>query len=517
MKQALLLLLAAFIFLPANLKAQKSKSKTVSIRDINIPSNPFEGNFKTYTVRIKDEGMNFSKFGLSRIGLRSQFENFKTFQRVDSKGDFSIKVALYGDNATQANVDSYKVTEGKDDEKKEVTKWQYSFGVRAPISYEILDAAGNVMRSGDVRTYDEVETIDGKGYASSSAVNAYLKDNYDRLVKSKVAELANQAIKSFANSIKRQTDVYDYSKVITLHTMKKAEKYGMEDFDKYFNSAESLLKEKIFGREMLEQLVPAMDFWKNGLTKYDPKNKKEREAYFACANNLAQLYYLSKQLDFATGMVEKMQLTGENKMAVNSFERMVKGRLDDIAANENVEMKYLNYEQAGPSAASDDEFSQPMRMGYVLKTDGEKTEGEVRLRMKNTEARVLDDVHVILKDGSSKRFKPADVREIMIDGTEIALFELLPFNYAPMERVISNDRALLAKEYNVSPSEATYAVFDIVSKKILLPEVSLNINKAILKKFGDCRAVKIKAESEKYSKDTSSLEELVNDMGACEE
>lgn len=516
MKQVLMLLLAACICLPLNIQGQKSKSKTVSIRDINIPSNPFEGEFKTFTVRIKDEGMNFSKYGLSRIEFRSLFENFKTFNRVDAKGDFSIKVSFYGDNSTSADTESYKVTEGKGDDKKEVTKWKYSFGVRAPISYEILDAAGNVMRAGDIRSFDDVETIDGKGYASSGAVKLYLKDNYDRLVKNKVSEIANQAVKSFANSLRRQTDVYDYSKVITLHTMKKAEKYGMEEFDKYFDAAESVLKEKVFSAAMLEQLAPAMEFWKNGLTKFSPKDKKQREAFFACANNLAQLYFLSKQMDFATGMIEKMRLTDENTMAVNSFERMVKSRMDDLAANEAVEMKFLNYAQAGPTAASDDDVSEPLRMGYVMKTDGEKIEGEVRLRMKQGEARVVDDVHVILSDGSSRRYKPANVKEIMIDGTEIALFELLPFNYAPMERVVSNDRALLAKEYNVDPREATYAVFDIVSKKILLPDVALNINKAILKKFGDCNSVKVKAEAESYSRDTSSLEDLVNDMGACE-
>ncbi len=521
MRQFILFLAITFAIL-TSISAQKVKTQNVPITSMHLPSNPLEGDFKTYSVRVVDEDLNLTKYGFSSTTVQAMFDKFAKYELIPVNQDFTIKVTFFGENLVSRKDERYETTEGSGDKAKKVMRYKSTLTVRVPISYQIVDAAGNLMRDGQIRKYDKVAQIYKNGYRTNAALLQYMSNNQDELIVKTVTGIIKDEIKTFVERLKWEIDSYEYNRSVQIHTIKKAEKYGMEDFDKYAELAKSTLEKKAFDQSHLVTIAPAIEFWKKNLEDYSPKEKSEKEAFYASASNLGNLFLLDNKISEARSMMEKMKETESHKQGIYNFKLAIQQEEIALEKNKQIKQTFLNFNQAqaeGRLVKISNENNVGGKSGWV-ETDDYKAQGKIEIVMKKVNGDVMKGEsvsHVVLtqNDGPTLRIKPGKIKMMEIEGTKVQLISLLPGDFVALEIVVSNQRAVFYRDYDSVDGDETYMVVDGQTGKMLISKLVLNINKAIAKKFGTCETVLKKAEASNYSKTVPSLEELVNDLGTC--
>ncbi len=496
------------------LNSQKMKSEYVKFLEMNMPKNPLQGEFKTYNIRIEDSGLNVSQYGLDANYITGLLKNLEAYEYVDSRADFTVNVKLFQASFTDTYKDSYKKKEGSGDNAKEVTKYKWGGNVRLPINIILKDAAQNNMSDVQISSYENPKAIGKKGFANYKAMS----DDYNKVHEKEIAKTVSgiivDEIKAYAKKLKKDIDIYKVNSSVPIMTIKKAEKYKMEDFDKNLERTKAVLSGKMFDASMLNELSSTIDNWKGSLTQYSPANKKERDAFFSAAYNIAQLNILAGNLGVAKDMIAKMKETDSDKLKVSAVESLIKDKERLMKVNSSIENKFAGWSEGGQASPINVEVSNYVNDGYVLDNNDNKYEGKIKILYSTDDN--LTGIKVMQSNVESTTLMTDDIKMAHKNGKDLYVMNPLGNRHILVYTVDNSDKLGLVETFTNDGPDGSYLFVNVKDKEYYIAQLILNPNKKFSKLFPECSAMVKKAENKAYKSNIESYKELINDMKLCD-
>ncbi len=524
MKKPLLLLV---LLLPCLFAwGQKAKGDQIKYTFLRKPMNPLEGEFTTYSFTIKDD----NRISLKRLGfldskVAEQHFDFDQYERKMDRGDFELVLDVEGDNIISRDVKSTTKTEGKGDDAKKVTYYYYEVKYCVPASYQLLDGAREVMRDGLLGSCNTPLTYKGKEFRSKTSVYKHWDDNEHSIKTNLVTDRVRDMLVDLGRKLHSEIDAHPYSINPTFYSIKKADKYNAEQYDEAFEITKKILAKTHNGisqEELQKGLEPAMNIWKEGLTKYDVKNKKEVGMYFASAYNLAQACTMLEAFDAAQDYLDKAVEADKKGGEVRALQTWLEQMIARDEANKSIPNKFVGTYQGG----GEEDSKRDVPLDYVITSRKDTVYGEINITYGNLGIDRIKVTNYAQEVNPTRSFKSDEVKLIRNYGY---YYHLIPMSRTENMGIPSIELAQLLHFnekvglYRVKAEEETIEEFCFLKYEDKAKAVSTNalkfikINKGIASYFDDCPNIVKKAEEKSYKRSENGLMEVIDDYETCKQ
>lgn len=513
---------------------------------LQVPMVPLQGSFKTYSVVIKPNGVNFGKMGMIESAMKENFFSLESYQYVKEGGDFVILVTLDGNHFVSKTLKKSEVTEGEGAAAKKVTYYSYEVLMRTPISYAIYDGERQLMIEKVVSSYER--TFKGTFGKATSTQNLDKEWNNagDATVEGWVkADFADQ-MKNLHGHLKRSYDTYTVTKERRFLTMKNADKIGYQEM------ADAVLKLKpvVEGATVDNPLTLAsfgdqIGMWEKALANANPMDKKEGFAFQMAAFNLAMANALTGNFEVATAMAERIGETGRKEYIANPVNEVIKDLQARAKANESIPSTYVGKFNPEAHAIFMSEHK-PIQLNPSVTTTRESLpDYVVLLATKDTlTGMITSDFKTVrelksfqglwiegIMDGElKKRYVKVEEMSVMRKNSVVLRPILVGLGIIGVitlqETLYASDDLALMKGHEGEGDGSFFLLHMVLDKKgesdlkvYALNDglAFMNFNKGIAGKFEDCPNIVEKANNKGYEKNETSLRTLVDDYKACKQ
>ncbi|MEO0897587.1 MAG: hypothetical protein AAFY71_14375 [Bacteroidota bacterium] len=297
------------------------------------PSNPLQGNFKTYSIYQKTAGF-AGKQALAVSSVQQNFLDLNGYEYLDKQGDFEIRIAISGGAISSKNLEEYEVDVRRGDSTVKEKRYQYRVRIKMYMYYEIVDGVRQTMRSETVYSLDK-DRITVVGRDSKSL--AELDYNYNRTIEKSHLFAVSASLKNgytyIGNKLKDElTYRYKYEASPGFTSIKKGEKYGIEGFTESFPKIKEMVKAgelHVSQEEARLKMAPFLRDWERLSNEFDPGQKKEQMLYFAVNYSLSRMYaYLGliEKAEFYYDRIAQM----ESKRMFRAYSKIQKNLIDEM-------------------------------------------------------------------------------------------------------------------------------------------------------------------------------------------
>ena len=456
--------------------AQKIKKDPVPVAITQLPSHPLPPDYSTYSVNVYGYGLERTSYAAT--SAEKQFE-MAGYKRVAQGGHFNISVYVSGFRVVENRNQSYKVTVGKDEDKREETRYKKILKYKMPVRYRVQNHEGEILMSGTAGT-DPVTKEYGKGAKSSSALSKSFNSDAERLYRGYATDLAKTHISGIAGNVRARYAFQPKTFRTQLFVVgKKVD--NAEGYTQAYETAKSafeLMKPDEVVDAVREAVQPAMEFWVAESNKYSPKEKKERKLYFANKYNLAKVHYYLDDLDKAEIFIAEGMRAEVNEAQLKSLQRDIESLRELLKKNE-LAHRHPSFDLSGarpPASASyagmegDDEADEAVAAGgAVTLQDGSSVEGDFRVSAADDAALSFGEKgtvqFVYLRDGRTTDM-PLD--PATVQGFSIGDRKFVSMDYTPGSKGNTTSEQALVEVLYESPKINVYKYYpynDLLNEK----------------------------------------------------
>lgn len=546
-----LLFLLIYCFTPA-VNAQSFRDLATPFSYLQLPLEPLEGTFKTYSIRVDDMELDPIGYGVRIDELLSPNYSLAAYEMIPEKGDFEVIIELgkaYYIGKTLAK--GKERVKNKAGETVEKVYYYYDLTYALPFKVSIYDGKRQLMREktfnkrGEerARTYGKASRITQLATTWEAEKDKYIYETFKR-------EL-NRLMRVSGNWLKASIDTrYVTLKSIDLLTIKKPEKFGAEKLTTALEQIASMQAADKFNRspeEALKDLQSSLDALKTSLKEFDPKNKKQIRLHFAAALALAKMYTYLHQPGQGKTYFEMAQASTDGyrtEALVKHFIPILKDMERRVAVNQNLAQTYLGtYEETAASAFNaayqkerEAEISTFTETGeaaevidsnaYLITTDKDTLKGQIEYDW--TDKKGITKFYVFEtgnREETEQKVDPAKVLLVYRNGINYGMLDFLPsydviLPIRAMAEIIFTGKKVsyFIFEYP-DQSDYDYLVYNKKTKKLNNlngDRFGFNFNKAFAKYLEDCPTVsKLAAEGE-YEQSRESLLKALKAYNDCE-
>ncbi|MFK7921215.1 MAG: hypothetical protein AB8H47_04625 [Bacteroidia bacterium] len=546
-----LLFLLVYCFTPA-VNAQSFRDLATPFTYLQLPLEPLEGTFKTYSIRVDDMELDPIEYGVNLDELLPKTYKLTAYEMIPVKGDFEVIIELgkaYYIGKTLAK--GKERVKNKAGENVDKVYYYYDLTYALPFKVSVYDGKRQLMREktfnkrGEerVRTYGKASRATQLATSWEAEQEKYIYETFKREL-NRLMQVSGDWLQ--ANIDTRYVTLRD----IDLLTIKKPEKFGAEKLVAALQQIESMQAADKFKRspeEVLKELQGSLDVFKTSLKEFDPKNKKQIRLHYAAALALAKMYTYLHEPGQGKTYFEMAQASTDgyrSEALVKDFIPVLKDMERRVAANQSIAQTYAGtYEE---TAASDflaayekereTEISTFTETGeaeeivdanaYLITTEKDTIKGQIEYDWNDkkgiTRFYVFETGN---REETEQKVDPTKVLLVHRNGINYGMLDFLPsydviLPIRAMAEIIFTGKKVsyFIFEYP-DKSDHDYLVYNAETKKLNNlngDRFGYNFNKAFAKYLADCPTVsKLAAEGE-YEQNRESLLTALKAYNECE-
>ncbi len=318
-------------------QAQRLDDVNFNYTYLQLPSHPLQGDFRTYSVMFKPNGINFARLGMLESSLRETYFTFVQYQQVADGGDFVILVTFDGNTLVSKTLKKSEVTEGQGPNARKVTYHSYEVKTRLPIIYALYDGERRLMEEAIFSPYDRiVANTFGKETTVEALDKAWNNTGQTSLDNWLKADFTEQ-LKALSAHLKSRYDTYAVTRRIPFYTIRNAEKIGYQELADAVMTLRPTVEATTAHRKLqLEDFSAHLNPWQKALAEVDPKDKRLDIVFQMAAYNLAMAHALSGQYDAAIRFANRIAEAGRKDNMTKPIFDFVTDRQTRERANANV-------------------------------------------------------------------------------------------------------------------------------------------------------------------------------------
>ncbi|MEN0005972.1 MAG: hypothetical protein AAF798_17610 [Bacteroidota bacterium] len=520
--RALGLLLAVWL-VPLTCIGQKLDGESVTLSYIQEAESPLQGDFKTYSVKVIQNGLDIRKFGFTASSLAERFLKLQDYQYKPTKGDFEIVVELSNDNFVSSESKKRVKTKGKGDAARKITTYYREVEYRMPLSYKLLDGKRELMREEIVVPFDKTMKKEYGNEPSISALTKKWNKERRKLQQEWLKEEFLKSMSALGNHLANKIDTRTLNKSFKFYSIRKASKYDKQLWDDAITAIEDAAKAKKTPQELKADLAEAMEDWKLGLESYDPSQKSEDDLYFVCSFNLSQVALLNRDFE-ACASYQELAVKADKKSNTLSFWKKFRQDLERRATvNTNVENLYVGTyslleETSNQSTAAPVEYtdflvlhSQDTIYGIIDMIRGGAAHDIKDFKVEN-QSNAQQPIRSYASDQVQQVFKHGKIHDV--------LPTYLPDSAFPgIEMLVRVYRTEKAGLYTFNNGEKTRYFFMKFNADTYARSPSglkfLSLNKGIRNYFKNCPTLEKKTRDKVYDRNKTSYIQVIDDYTSC--
>jgi len=542
------LLLVLLVCCTAGLmQAQRLDDLVLNHTHLQLPTHPLQGNFKTYSVVIKPNGVNFAKMGMAESTLKETYFPLQRYQYVPDGGDFVILVTLDGNFLVSKTLKKSEVTEGQGPSAKKVTYHSYEVKTRLPVTYAIYDGERKLMLEQIYSPYDRILTNSFGKETTVAALDKAWENSGQATLDGWVKADFVQVMQGLYEHLKSRFDTYPVTRKVALYTLKNAEKIGYQEVADAVTAAKPVVEGATANKRLtLADFGDNVGRWEKILAEVDPKDKKLDVVFQMAAYNLGMANALSGQYETAVKLADRISEAGRKDLMVKAIKDIVADRQAREKANENVpttfsgtvnptahqqfmaEFKSVAQEAVAERAASVPDF-------VILYPTKDTLLGVVTYEYKKVgDTRTFQGAWVENADPNTGLVKKRWVKmeEILMLRKNQTLYIPVTMSIAiisitTLQEPLYEKGSLTLTRINDGEQAGYFYLLHITKNKKGESKLEvyalndglafLNLNKGIANKFETCPVVAQKAGKGYYQRNETSLRELMDDYSTCGE
>ncbi len=522
----LILLALLIISIPAI--GQNAKGDRVEMGYLRLPAAPLEGNFDTYSVSIIDNAADLPDYDIDLQEIEETNFQFNKYKKVDKGGDFKVVAQISKLGRYSIDLEKEEETQGSGDNAKTVKVFYYYINWAVPMTYQLKDGSRKIMVEQNADYYHGVKF---GPYNNVGALVKAWRAERGALLAEERRESIVKAFRSLSNRLYSDIDERVIKTKYDVFYIKKAKKYGLEDFDKALELAKAKMPSsasKGMTDDVKSNMSNAVSIWEKAVGKYDVTNKKEVNIAFVAAMNLATYYAMAGDYGKATEHINTAITAKTKKMRVADMRRLIADLENRQFMNDNVGNSFTG--KFDNSAADEDDF---IGGAYAAGTDfvmaeGKKSVGDVVVRRaKNGSAKKV----FVYPVGADDDAEPTIVKVDEVSKMSVRGIEYIPVAVPNLENPLaknvyfcnmvaeSRDKVALL-QLRSAPEEYLFVVGGQGKKgktKVYLTDgiKLMNINKGLAGLFPDCGIITDKAAQKKYMRNALSYKSVITDYDSC--
>jgi len=329
-KFAWLVAMLGLLYPVAGAQGVTIQNEGVEVEYYQLPAEPLDPAWTTYTSDLVVPSYDFSKSGLSRSSLQDRYLRLEGYKEAAGKGDVRF-VATIGEFMVWGEHRKTSTTKSKDKDGIERTKTNYSLEVRysMAVSWELLDRNGRTINDAYVSSHGDIKSWFSPTYTSLSSLDSYWRTQRA----SRLQDLQEDMIRNgLQSAYDRVNYLYGYPIRKETARFETLGKKKHPDYDLYeanlgkLKEAFALIRANQPIEPAREKMKPVLAFFLAKADQYRRGGSKDDEKLrHLNFYNLALAYYWLEQPDEALQWAESIRkFDGKDKDA--------RRLLDDIEA-----------------------------------------------------------------------------------------------------------------------------------------------------------------------------------------
>ncbi|MBP6385908.1 MAG: hypothetical protein KA327_04750 [Pseudarcicella sp.] len=285
---------------------------------LHLPTNPFPLEYTTYSTMFTVRAIDIDRIGYD-IGpkqLEAKQLNIPGYKKLTEGGHFIIKVLIDGYRTSSPSVKTY---EEKYKDNNGVTRTNYTYGLTfryaVPITYEILDSEGNVLRDGLINGGGSEQLYSSPVFNSSYQLDEYWKEKGYAIKDKTIRDFIIGSITDFSNTLKNELGYYEDKSYMHLWATDSPKHPEHLEFLK--NCSETKMQLEFMTVEEplnAEKIKKNISYFESILTKYTADEKADKKLRFAAWYNLGYIYYWLEDFDNAIRCGEGLIMNDYDKL-----------------------------------------------------------------------------------------------------------------------------------------------------------------------------------------------------------
>lgn len=353
--------------------AQKIRGNYFDAFGVRYPIVALPDSFKTYSVKVANQGLNANDFKISNA---EDVINLSYFQKVTGAASINIKI-VYG--RLKMNQGS-RLINSVDELKGLGAEAMVSFEL--PMSYEITDRRGIVIQKETLGNDNKIYTNEVPAFPPTSVTAIAITTS--------VTNRVNNGLTTINARIKELFDIYREPYRQEFYIIKDSKTQSYQEYTDVIKNMEEACKRATSEVEIQAGIKKAIEFWEGKTPTFDLNNEDQKDHHFLCMYNLAVAYSLADDFVKSAEYIEKTKGTGVKPgyagLMQNEINQRKKFKDQYLAEKEKLKQDPNNIyqkgqvKQAAPSSifevnkkpAAQSEF---MEQGYIVLTSGDSLFG----------------------------------------------------------------------------------------------------------------------------------------------
>ncbi len=544
MKQLTLIALS-LLFTCTTILAQRLDDQRFTHQYLQLPKEPLAGEFQTYAVQLNQGSVNLAKMGMLESSIISTYLNLENYDYNADAGDFLIEVNLDGDFFVSKEAKKKQKTEGKGDDAKVVTYYQYLVKFRIPITYRILDGKREVVVDKIFSGYDRhYEKTFGEASSTARLEQAWTNSGQASLDSWVKAEFSNQ-MSALQRHLQSSYDTRPATETTIFYSIKKADKIGYEEMAAAVPSLKSVVEGASATSPLsMEDFGENIGLWEAALANADANDKKESVAFQAAAYNLATASLITGDYVRAREMANRLTDAGRREWLQRAIMPVIDDRDQRFTANQNVEMTFnSSFDQASHTAymaqqnavAPTTAPTGEDQVGFVVLQNGQDTLHGILTydykEIRGTDGgKTLKGIHLEDRANPDKARRYLEVEEFLyINRGGVTYFPVRisvgPVGIMTLQEPLYGTSGLVLNRLDEGDGDFSYWLVHGAKnrkgetvRKVYALDGGLfqGLNKSLANKFeGYCPTIVTKANQEVYESNGTSYREIIDDYAAC--
>ncbi|MEL6834319.1 MAG: hypothetical protein AAFP77_15095 [Bacteroidota bacterium] len=514
---------------------------------LQLPKEPLAADFQTYAVQFNPGTVNLAKMGMVEASLIKNYFSFANYDYAPEAGDFLLEVNLDGDFFVSKEAKKKQKTEGRGDDAKTVTYYQYLVKFRIPITYRVLDGKREIVADKIFSGYDRTFTKEfGEASSVTRLERAWENSGQASLDSWVKAEFANQ-MAAFQRHLQSNYDTRPATYTPIFYGIKKADKIGYEDMAAAVPALKSVVEGATVEAPLtMDAFGNNISLWEGALANAKADDKKESVAFQAAAYNMAQAYLITSNYAGAREMANRIAEAGRREWLQRAIMPLIDDQEARYQANQNVEARFhatfdadshaaymaqQNATNAPVAAAPAEDLS-----GFVVLKNGQDTLfGVITYDYKEIKgsdgAKNFKGLYVEDRANPDKAKRYLETEEFLfVKRGDVRLFPVRisfgPISLMTLQEPIYGTDGLILNRLNEGEGDYSYWLVhgarnrkgETVRKVYGIEEglAFLNLNRTLANKFEDyCSTIVSKANEGTYESNETSYRMIIDDYASC--
>ncbi len=287
------------------------QNESVDVEYYQLPQEPLDPSYTTYSADLVVPSYDFSKSGLSRSSLQDQYLRLEGYKESSGKGDVRFTASI-GEFTIWGEHRKTSTTKSKDKDGVERTKTNYSIELRysMALSWELENRDGRTIGDEYVFSHGDIKSWFSPTYSSLSGLEDYWRIQKPNRVRELQEGMIKDGLKSAYN---RVNYLYGYPIIKASAKFETIGKKKHPDYDMYEANMEKLKAAFALVRankpidEAREKMKPVLSYFIEKAQKYQKGGSKDDEKLrHLCYYNLALAYYWLELPEEAESWAQKI-------------------------------------------------------------------------------------------------------------------------------------------------------------------------------------------------------------------